>query len=420
MKNLNKNLFNKAKKIIPGGVNSPVRAFGLVDEKFLFIKKAEGSKIYDVDEKEYIDYIMSWGALILGHSNKEVVKQVCKVIKDGTSFGLNSVLEVKLAELISQAIPSIEMVRFTTSGTEAVMSAIRLARAFTKRKKIVKFRGCYHGHYDGLLVDAGSGLATYSIATSDGILEDLIKNTIVVEYNDVETLKKIIKQNWRDIACVIIEPVAANMGVVLPEENFLDALSKLSKQYDILLIFDEVITGFRLCYGGYQNLVDIKPDITILGKIIGGGFPVGAYGGRKEIMKLISPSGNVYQAGTLAGNPVCMQAGIVTLEILKKLNPYKELEEKTKYLTTEIKKVNNGNFTINYIGSMFTIFFTNSKVKNFSDAKKSDVKNFAMFHNKLRQKSILFPPSPFESCFLSVAHTSKDIEKTIEVIKKSI
>lgn len=420
MKNLNKNLFNKAKRIMPGGVNSPVRAFSLVDEKFLFIKKAEGSKIYDVDKKEYIDYIMSWGALILGHSNKEVVKQVCKVVKNGTSFGLNSVLEVKLAELISQAIPSIEMVRFTTSGTEAVMSAIRLARAFTKRKKIVKFRGCYHGHYDGLLVDAGSGLATYTIATSDGILEDLIKNTIVVEYNDVETLKKIIKQNWRDIACVIVEPVAANMGVVLPEENFLDALSKLSKQYDILLIFDEVITGFRLCYGGYQNLVDIKPDITILGKIIGGGHPVGAYGGRKEIMKLVSPSGNVYQAGTLAGNPVCMQAGVVTLEILKKLNPYKELEEKTKYLTTEIKKVNNGNFTINYIGSMFTIFFINSKVKNFSDAKKSDVKKFAMFHNKLRQKNILFPPSQFESCFLSVAHTSRDIEKTIEVIKKSI
>lgn len=412
-------LLSTAEKYLPGGVNSPVRSFKYVGEKQIFIKKSCGSKIYDVSNKEYIDYIMSWGALILGHNHPEIVKEIKTQIMYGTTFGLTSSAEIELAKLICEAIPSIEMIRFTNSGTEAVMSALRLARAYTKRKKIVKFSGCYHGHFDCLLVDAGSGVATLNIKTSDGVLQEFIDNTIVLEYNDVETFKKIIKQRWKEIACIILEPIAANMGVVLPKENFLEVIAKYTHSYGIVLIFDEVITGFRLCYGGYQNLVGIKPDLTILGKIIGGGFPVGAYGGKKEIMSLVSPSGNVYQAGTLAGNPVSMTAGISVLKILKrKKQIHKTIEQKTQNLINEIKKYRK-DITINHIGSMFTIFFKENKVENYTDAKKSDIKKFSKFHKLLRDNSILFPPSQFESCFLSFSHSNKDIDETVKVIFKA-
>ncbi|MDW8056421.1 MAG: glutamate-1-semialdehyde 2,1-aminomutase [Elusimicrobiota bacterium] len=412
-------LYSKANKYLVGGVNSPVRAFIQVAENPLFVNKAYGSKIYSTDKDEYIDYIMSWGALILGHSYPKVISFVKKIVSAGTSFGLTTPFEVKLAEMICKAIPSIEKIRFTNSGTEAVMSALRLARAFTKRKKIIKFRGCYHGHYDCLLLDAGSGIATFNIATSEGILNEFIKDTIVLEYNDVETFEKVVKQKWREIACVILEPVAANMGVILPEDKFLEKVVEFTKLYGIVLIFDEVITGFRLCYGGYQNLLGIKPDLTILGKIIGGGFPVGAYGGKREIMNLVSPLGGVYQAGTLSGNPVSITAGISVLKILKKNKYiYKLLKDKTQILVNEIIKLKK-DVVVSSIGSMFTIFFRKGSVKNYNDAKKSDIKKFALFHKILRDNFILFPPSQFESCFLSYSHSRKDIDTTIKVIFKA-
>lgn len=418
---MNREMYSKAKKYLPGGVNSPVRAFQAVGGTPIFIKRAKGSKIYDIDKKKYIDYVLSWGALILGHGYHEVIKEVKDTLTQGTSFGFTSPLEVELAEMISKAIPSIEMLRFTNSGTEAVMSAIRLARAYTKRKKILKFRGCYHGHSDHMLVSAGSGMATYGIPLSPGVLQEDARYTLSIEFNDRAALKRVLKKEGKNIAALILEPVPANMGVVLPEEGFLEEVKKLCEKYNILLIFDEVITGFRLTYGGYQNLLKIRPDLTILGKIIGGGFPVGAYGGRRQIMKHISPSGRVYQAGTLAGNPVAMRSGITTLKILKRDKPYTGLKRKTGYLVKEINKLikkNSLKIKINHIGSMFTLFFNEREVKDYRDAELSSTEEYAGFFNKIINRGILFPPSQFEASFISAVHNEEDIEQTLRVIYK--
>jgi len=409
-------LFNEAKKYIPGGVNSPVRSFYAVGGVPVFIKKAKGSKIYDTLGKEYIDYCMSWGALILGHAYNEVVDTVKKAVENGTSYGAPTELEILLAKEICEAFPSIEMVRLVNSGTEACMSAIRLARGYTGRNKIIKFDGCYHGHADYLLVKAGSGMKTFSsvfnvqCSTSLGVPKDFVKHTIVVPYNNIDAVEKVVKKYHKDIACIIVEPVAANMGVVLPKENFLKELREICDYYKIVLIFDEVITGFRLAYGGAQELFGIKADLTCLGKILGGGFPIGAFGGKKEIMEYLSPIGKVYQAGTLSGNPVAVTAGLTTLRILKrnKEKIYKSLESKTKFLCdsiSEIFKKSKLEVKISQIASMFTIFFETPK-------------HYAkVFHGLLKQ-GIYFPPSQYEVCFLSLSHSEEDIAKTVRIVRK--
>lgn len=415
--------YNEAKRIMPGGVNSPVRAFKSVGGNPIFINKGKGSKIIDIDQNEYIDYVNSWGPLILGHCHPKVLKAINSVLQNGTSFGACNRYEVELAKLIIEAIPSIEKIRFINSGTEAVMSAIRVARAFTGKSKIIKFDGCYHGHYDDLLVKAGSGLATYGVPASKGILAEIAKNTISLPYNNITAVEDAIEKNKNEVAAIILEPIAANMGVVLPENGFLTGLAKLCKEERILLIFDEVITGFRICYGGVQNIYEIKPDITILGKIIGGGFPVGAYGGRKEIMDLISPEGDVYQAGTLSGNPVAMIAGITTLKILKKFKSYKKINDLCAELTHKLSDIfeeNKLKITINRAGSMFTCFFLDKRPKNFDDVKNADTKKYSKFFWGLINNKVYFPPSQFEACFISFAHSKSDIEKTAKAVEKTI
>lgn len=410
-----KRLFKEAQGYIPGGVNSPVRAFNSVGRNPLFVKNASGSRIYDADNNEYIDMVCSWGALILGHSHPKVVSAIKNAVENGTSYGLSTELEINFAKLICNAIPSIEKIRATNSGTEAVMSAIRLARGFTGKKKIVKFDGCYHGHSDSMLVKAGSGMATI-ITDSEGIPEEIVKNTISLPYNNTEILEDFIKKN-EDIACVIIEPVAGNMGVVLPDKNFLEGLRGITEDKGILLIFDEVITGFRLCYGGAQNYFGIEPDLTCLGKIIGGGFPVGAYGGRDDIMSLVSPEGPVYQAGTLAGNPVALTAGIETLKILKKRKIYNDLSEKSKMLVDGLKGITRDNGVevfISQIESLFSLFFIKKRVYDYETAKKSDTGMYRRFFNKMLSSGILLPPSQFEAMFLSSAHTNEDITRILD------
>lgn len=410
-----KRLFKEAQGYIPGGVNSPVRAFNSVGRNPLFVKNASGSRIYDADNNEYIDMVCSWGALILGHSHPKVVSAIKNAVENGTSYGLSTELEINFAKLICNAIPSIEKIRATNSGTEAVMSAIRLARGFTGKKKIVKFDGCYHGHSDSMLVKAGSGMATI-ITDSKGIPEEIVKNTISLPYNNTEILEDFIKKN-EDIACVIIEPVAGNMGVVLPDKNFLEGLRGITEDKGILLIFDEVITGFRLCYGGAQNYFGIEPDLTCLGKIIGGGFPVGAYGGRDDIMSLVSPEGPVYQAGTLAGNPVALTAGIETLKILKKRKIYNDLSEKSKMLVDGLKGITRDNGVevfISQIESLFSLFFIKKRVYDYETAKKSDTGMYRRFFNKMLSSGILLPPSQFEAMFLSSAHTNEDITRILD------
>jgi len=393
--------FIEAKKYIPGGVNSPVRSFKAVDSSPLFIKKGKGSKIYDEDNNEYIDYCMSYGPLILGHLHPKIISAVKKALDNGASFGAPTKKETELAKLIANAVPSVEKARLVNSGTEAVLAAVRLARGFTKKNKIIKFEGCYHGHVDDLLVKKDS------------------ENTLIAEFNNAKSVKEIIgnKKNKNKIAALIVEPIAGNMGVVLPEENFLEELREITEKNNILLIFDEVITGFRVSYGGAQKLFNIKPDLTTLGKIIGGGLPVGAFGGKKEIMDLLAPDGPVYQAGTLSGNPVTVTAGIETLKILKNKSVYSQLNKKTNELVTSI---NNDKIKINKIASMFTIFFNkNKKISNYRTAKQSNVKLFAQFHSALLKNGVYFPPSQFEACFLSVAHSKEDIGKTIKVINDS-
>jgi glutamate-1-semialdehyde 2,1-aminomutase len=410
-------LYRRALEMIPGGVNSPVRAFKAIGIPPTFIERAKGSKIWDVDGNEYIDYVGSWGPMIVGHAHPKIVAALKKTAPKGTSFGASTPLEVDLATKVKKAFPSMELVRMVSSGTEAVMGAIRVARGYTGRAKIIKFEGCYHGHGDSLLVKAGSGAATFGIPDSLGVPRDLAKHTLTAPYNDLESVKALINQYPGEIACIIVEPIAGNMGVVLPETGFLEGLRKLCDEKGILLIFDEVITGFRAAYGGVQELYRIKADMTCLGKIIGGGLPVGAYGGRRLIMEEVAPLGGVYQAGTLSGNPLAMTAGIATLELLKSKKTYQDLEKKTLYLTEKISECAEEigiPLSINRITGMFTLFFTEGPVRDYRTAKLSDTKRFAQFFIEMMDQGIYLPPSQFEAWFISLAHTQKDLDKTIE------
>jgi len=414
-----KELFQKAKTLIPGGVNSPVRAFGSVGMTPRFIQSANGDKITDIDGNEYIDYVCSWGPGILGHAHPQVIEAVQRACAKGLTFGAPTEKEVLLAEMISECMPSIEMSRLVCSGTEAVMSAVRAARGFTGREKIIKFKGCYHGHSDGLLVKAGSGALTTSVPDSAGVPSDFTKHTLVALYNDKKSVEKLFEENGSEIAAVIVEPVAANMGVVLPKNGFLEFLREITSKNGALLIFDEVITGFRLALGGAQEYFHVKPDMTTLGKIIGGGLPVGAYGGRREIMEMVSPAGPVYQAGTLSGNPIAVTAGIETLKILKEdTSVYQRLEEKTMLLERAVKKSAGENVCVNRIGSLMSVFFTTEKVYDYAAAASSDTKRYAEYFAWLLKHGIYTAPSQFEAMFVSDAHTKEDIDKTCQVISE--
>ncbi|MRX56998.1 glutamate-1-semialdehyde 2,1-aminomutase [Bacillus idriensis] len=416
-----KQAFKEAQDLMPGGVNSPVRAFKSVAMDPIFMERGKGSKIYDIDGNEYIDYVLSWGPLILGHTNDEVVEAIKKVTESGTSFGAPTLIENELAKLVIDRVPSIEVIRMVSSGTEATMSALRLARGFTGRNKILKFEGCYHGHGDSLLIKAGSGVATLGLPDSPGVPEGIAKNTITVPYNDMESVKYAFEQYGDDIAGVIVEPVAGNMGVVPPLGGFLENLREITAQYGSLLIFDEVMTGFRVDYGCAQDYFGVTPDITCLGKVIGGGLPVGAYGGRADIMKQIAPSGPIYQAGTLSGNPLAMTAGYATL---KQLTPdsYKEFSRKADILEeglTAAAKKHDIPITFNRAGSMIGFFFTNEKVTNFETAKTSNLDFFSIFYREMANEGIFLPPSQFEGLFLSTAHTDEDLNKTIAAAEKA-
>lgn len=415
-------LFKEAQTLIPGGVNSPVRAFKSVGLNPVFIKKGKGSKIYDVDGNEYIDYVGSWGPLILGHCHPEVTEAIREVLETGTSFGAPTEIENIMAKAVIDAVPSIEMVRMVSSGTEATMSAIRLARGYTGRDKILKFEGCYHGHADHLLIKAGSGALTLGVPDSPGVPASIAGNTITAPYNDLATLEKIFELEGNQIAAVIIEPVVGNMGCVPPKEGFHEGLRQLTKKYGILLIFDEVMTGFRVAFGGAQERFGIDPDLTTLGKVIGGGIPVGAYGGKKEIMQMIAPAGPVYQAGTLSGNPLAMTAGLKMLEILKRQGTYEELERKSSLLEKGLKEAATAagaTTTFNRVGAMFTTFFTDQKVVDFTTAVTSDTKKFATFFAAMLNEGIYLAPSQFEAGFMSLAHSDEDIAKTVEAAFRS-
>jgi len=421
MKIKSKEFFKRALKSIPGGVNSPVRACKAVKADPVFFERGEGAYLIDVDGNRYIDYVCSWGPLILGHAHPEVIASVYFASKKGTSFGAPTWQEVELAELIKNCFPSIEKIRLVNSGTEATMSAIRLARAYTGRKKIVKFEGCYHGHVDSLLVKAGSGLATFGIPASPGIPEELTSHTLNLPFNNFSALEKAFSEYGKEIAAVIIEPVPGNMGVVLPEKGFLEFLREITQKYKALLIFDEVITGFRIGPSGAQGKYGINPDLTCLGKIIGGGLPVGAYGGKEEIMNLVSPEGPVYQAGTLSGNPIAVSAGLATLKELLKPGAYERLEYLSEKLEKGIKEVLKElklSYQVNRVGSMLTLFFTEKEVKDFQTALTSDTEKFAIFWQKILEEGIYLPPSQFEAWFVSLAHGEKEIEKTISAIYK--
>ncbi len=422
MNRRSKILFARAQKRIPGGVNSPVRAFRSVGGTPRFMKSGKGSRVTDADGVSYIDYLGSWGPLVLGHCPAPVVSAIRSQLSHGTSFGAPTENEVVLAEMIAGAVPSIEKVRLVNSGTEATMSAIRLARAFTNRAKIVKFDGCYHGHVDSLLVQAGSGVATLGLPDSAGVPAQECSTTISVPYNDCDTLEQVLEQNRAEVAAVILEPVAGNMGTVPPARGFLQRLRKLTREHGALLIFDEVITGFRLSYGGAQKILNVRPDLTCLGKIIGGGVPVGAYGGHREIMKWIAPEGPVYQAGTLSGNPLAVSAGIAALKALKKPGTYAKLEQMTAELVTGLA-IAAGKagipVQINSMGSMFTVFFTSSPVTDFRTAKTCDTVRYAAFFHAMLQAGVYFPPSQFETCFVSLAHTRNDIKATLRAAQEA-
>ncbi len=413
-------LFREAQRHIPGGVNSPVRAFKSVGKTPPFIERAKGAKIYDVDGKAYIDYVLSWGPMILGHAHPKVVRAVTRAAASGMSFGAPTELETKLATLVKSAFPSIKLVRMVNSGTEAVMSAIRVARGFTKREKILKFEGCYHGHADHLLVRAGSGAATLGVPDSLGVPPMTARHTITAPYNDLKTVKQIFEREGRNIACVIVEPIAGNMGVVPPQPGFLEGLRSLTKRYDSLLVFDEVITGFRVHRGGAQGLFKIVPDLTCLGKILGGGLPVGAYGGRQEIMEQIAPLGPVYQAGTLSGNPLAMTAGIETLTLLRAPGVYRQLEMRARQLSSgieaEAKRAGVPAFSTR-VGSMLGLFFTPRPVIDFVTAKTSDTTLFTQYFHGLLNRGIYTAPSQFEAMFLSLTHTPQLIERTIRAAR---
>ncbi len=409
--------FEEAKHWLPGGVNSPVRAFQAVGRDPLFIQKAYGSHIEDVDGKTYIDYVCSWGPGIVGHAHPRVIEAVQKAVTDGLTFGAPTQKETILAQLIHEAMPSMEMMRLVSSGTEAVMSAIRVARGYTKRDKIIKFRGCYHGHSDGLLVKAGSGALTQGVPDSLGVPSDYTKHTLVAEYNDLESVQALFEQYPEEIACIIVEPVAANMGVVPPASGFLEGLRQFADQYGAVLIFDEVITGFRLGFGGAQAYYGVTPDITTLGKIVGGGMPMAAYGGRKEIMELVAPLGGVYQAGTLSGNPIATAAGIATLQLLKE-DPsiYTDIDASTSTLEACIKDVYQDRVWVNRVGSLMSVFFTPEKVVDYTSALTCDTDAYANYFNAMLEKGIYLAPSQFEAMFVSHAHTKEDIEATCKAL----
>lgn len=419
-----KSFFKKATRSIPGGVNSPVRAFQAVHRDApVFIHKGQGAQLWDEDNNCYLDYICSWGPLILGHNHPVVVNAVKNILENGSSYGLPTRYEVELAELICECLPSIEKVRLTSSGTEATMSAIRLARAYTKRNKILKFEGCYHGHSDALLVKSGSGLLTEGYQDSNGIPEGVLKDTLTLPFGDLEKVKNALQA--KDIACVIVEPVPANMGLIETKPDFLKELRKVTKETGTLLVFDEVISGFRVALGGAQEYFSVTPDLTTLGKIIGGGYPVGAFGGKQEIMDLIAPVGRVYHAGTLSGNPISVQAGLATIRYLKehKNEIYPVLAKNTQYLVQEIKSLAQKyqvSIVINSFASLFTIFFTQKKaVKNLQDALESNTEEFAIYFNTMLENGVIPPPSQFEAHFLSLAHTENDLQQTLLSIEKA-
>jgi glutamate-1-semialdehyde 2,1-aminomutase len=418
-----KSFFNKAQKLIPGGVNSPVRACKSVGCDPLFVKKAIGSKIIDVDNNEFIDFVCSWGPMILGHNHPKVVAAIRQALENGTSYGAPTPLEIELAEIVISAFPAMDQVRFVSSGTEATMSAIRLARGYTGKKVVVKFDGCYHGHADSFLVQAGSGVITLGIPGSPGVPDDIVKNTISIPYNDFETLEKTLADESLEIACVIIEPVAGNMGVVPPADGFLKKLRELTIQHNIVLIFDEVINGFRLALGGAQSRFNIAPDLTCLGKIIGGGLPVGAYGGKNEIMSQIAPEGPVYQAGTLSGNPLAMAAGIATLQILSEPGFYDRLEMKAESFADELQKLADkylpGETTLNRVGSMMTTFFNKGPVVDFKSAMRSDTERYGQFFRAMLMSGIWLAPSQFEAAFISDAHSQEDLAQALEMTESS-
>jgi len=415
-------LLDKASRVIPGGVNSPVRAFRAVGGEPLFIDRAAGSKVFDVDGNEFIDYVGSWGPMIAGHCHPRVVEAVREAMEKGSSFGAPTEREVELAETVREAVPSIEMVRMVSSGTEATMSAIRLARAATGRDRIIKFSGCYHGHADSLLVKAGSGAATFGVPDSPGVPADFARHTLIAEFNDIDSVRALADENRGEIACVIIEPIAGNMGTVPPLPGFLQALRTLCDREGILLIFDEVMTGFRVAYGGAQALYGVTPDLTTLGKIIGGGLPVGAFGGRKEIMELLSPSGGVYQAGTLSGNPLAMTAGIETLRLLREEGFYHRLEEKSARLGHGIMAAAAD---VGYplhstrVGSMFCAFFTRGEVSGWETAARCDTAAFGRYFRVMLEEGIYLAPSQFETAFVSAAHSDEDIDRTVAAARKA-
>lgn len=416
-------LWKKAQRYMPGGVNSPVRAFKGVGGSPIFVERGKGSKIWDVDGKQYIDHVCSWGPLILGHAEKEVAARLKKVVSQGTSFGIPTERESELARIMVRAVPSIEKVRLVNSGTEAVMSAIRLARGYTKRSIIIKFEGCYHGHADGLLVKAGSGATTLGVPTSPGVPPEYASCTMTLPYNDVEAVAEACRRRGENVAAIILEPVAGNMGVVPPMDGYLASLREITEKYGILLIFDEIITGFRVAYGGAQALYKIKPDLTTLGKIIGGGLPVGAYGGRAEIMDHMAPAGPVYQAGTLSGNPLAVEAGLATLEILSRPGAYRKLGKLAAKLGAGLIEAAQKAGVPTYhtrVGSMLCMFFSDQPVNNYEDALKCDTERYGKYFHEMLKRGVYLAPSQFEAAFVSLAHTEKDIDKTLGAAEQSL
>ncbi|MCR4962457.1 MAG: glutamate-1-semialdehyde 2,1-aminomutase [Firmicutes bacterium] len=409
--------FARAQNVMPGGVNSPVRAFRSVGGGPRFIRAAKGSKIYDVDGNEYLDYIGSWGPMILGHAHEEVEAAVMQAVKNGLSFGACSEPEVRLAELVCGNIPHVEMIRMVSSGTEAVMSALRLARGYTRRDKVIKFAGCYHGHSDSMLIKAGSGALTFGVPDSAGVTKGAVADTLSAKYNDLDNVRALFAENKDKIACVIVEPVAANMGVAGPRDGFLQGLRDLCDANGSLLIFDEVITGFRLCFGGAGQYFGVIPDLVTYGKIIGGGMPVGAYGGKKEIMSQVSPLGPVYQAGTLSGNPVAMAAGIAALQyLLDHPQVYDKINALGEYMAQEIRK--RTRYTVNQVGSLLSLFFTEETVGDYDEALRSDTAKYAAYFHKMLEHGIYLPPAQFEAVFISDAHSRADVDHTVETIGK--
>ena len=416
-------LFSRAQQKIPGGVNSPVRAFKSVNMTPLFITRGLGSKLYDADGNEFIDFVGSWGPMILGHAHAEVVRKLEETLRNGTSFGAPTEGEILLAEMVCEAVPSVEMLRLVNSGSEAAMAVLRVARGYTGRDKIIKFEGCYHGSVDPLLVQAGSGATTLGIPDSPGVPASFVEHTLQAKFNDLESVIKLVEENSREIAAVILEPVAGNMGMIPPGHGFLKGLRDLCDREGILLIFDEVMSGFRVDYGGAQALFGVLPDMSIFGKIIGGGLPVGAYGGRQDIMLQVAPAGPVYQAGTLSGNPLAVAAGLSTLEILKKQNPYQDLGQKTSWLSGEFRAAAESAgipLQVQAMAGMFGFFFSETPVRNYQDALNSDLELFTRFFRRMLKQGIYLAPSAFESLFVSTAHTEEDLERTAKAFRKAL